>query len=115
MAVDGDAEVRRTLGACLGVEGFDVVCAADGAEAERNARQGNYACLLINLRWQESLTLLRRLRPVLPTTPAILTTAIPDTPRREELETLGACSLLLKPLDLEELLSLLFQLTGGHP
>jgi DNA-binding response OmpR family regulator len=112
LAVDEDVEMRRTLSNCLAAEGFHVVSAGTATEAERCASDGDYACILINLRWQESLTLLRRLRPLLPTTPVVLATAIPGQPMHEHLAPLGVRGLLLKPFGLDELLSLLRELTG---
>jgi CheY-like chemotaxis protein len=109
LVADDDADVRRLLARHLREAGYDVVEAADGAEAVALARQAPPGLVLMDLRMptMDGLAALKALRAE-PTTrhlPVIILTASPGMleESRPVVEALGGVRLMAKPCTPEEL------------
>jgi len=109
LVADDDADVRRLLARHLREAGYDVVEAADGAEAVALARQAPPGLVLMDLRMptMDGLAALRELRAE-PTTrdlPVIMMTASPGMleESRPVVEALGGARLIAKPCTPEDL------------
>jgi DNA-binding response OmpR family regulator len=115
LLIEDDFAIRRTLAQVLTEEGYDVRCAANGREAlvllaDRAGRPG----LIILDLWMPSMNGLefRRLQQGLAEwaeIPVVVITASRLLPR--ELSALGLDHVLRKPLDLDQLLAKVTELT----
>jgi DNA-binding NtrC family response regulator len=104
LVVDDEALARASLAALLGREGYDVVVAGDGLQAEGLARARSFDLVLLDLRLpgMDGLSLLRRWRD-LPDAPAvILMTAYGDSETAIEAMKDGAFDYITKPINYAE-------------
>jgi DNA-binding NtrC family response regulator len=104
---DDDATHRRMVGAALGAVGLECDFAEDGEEALRSAAAAPPDLVLLDVRMPrlDGLATLRRLAPLLPHVPVVMVTAHGDVPTAVEAMKLGARDFLEKPVDIEELRS----------
>lgn len=109
LVVDDDGEMRALLVDVLGDEGYDVVEAANGAEALIRLRADSFAAIVLdkNMPGLSGLDLLPGLRVVCPETPVILITAFGDVATYMEAMEKGAYEYVFKPFRMEELLRIL--------
>ena len=109
LVVDDDGEMRALLVDVLGDEGYDVVEAANGAEALIRLRAVSFAAIVLdkNMPGLSGLDLLPGLRVVCPETPVILITAFGDVATYMEAMEKGAYEYVFKPFRMEELLRIL--------
>jgi CheY-like chemotaxis protein len=121
LIVEDDADTRELLTTLLSTEGFHAVTAEDGLEALhvlRAVRHGapNVPCLvLLDLSMPRfSGTEFRRAQlddPVVAAVPVAVMSGAADAESRAQ--TLGAVATLVKPLDLDVLLSVVHRYCGG--
>jgi CheY-like chemotaxis protein len=111
LLVDDDLDVRRSLAELLEEEGYEVVCAADGAQALRElAAPAMPHAILLDLAmpvmdgW--TFRALQRRDPRLAAIPTIVISAS-HAPDRGALDGLHADAVLPKPFDLERLVETL--------
>ncbi|MBI4734702.1 MAG: response regulator [candidate division NC10 bacterium] len=106
LVVDDDGEMRALLVDVLGGEGYDVIEAANGAEALIRLRADPFAAIVLdkNMPGLSGLDLLPGLRVICPETPVILITAFGDVATYMEAMEKGAYEYVFKPFRMEELL-----------
>ena len=105
LVVDDDPALSRTLRRALGVEGYDVECAPDGAEAlERLAADRYDAVVLdVNMPRVDGLAVCRSMRSRRDRTPVLMLTARDQVGDRVAGLDAGADDYLVKPFALDEL------------
>ncbi len=107
LTVEDDASIRRGIVDALTFSGYRVIEAKDGKEGLEAALHREYDLLLLDLVLPErdGLDILRRVRVVRPTVPAIILTARGDENDRVEGLRLGADDYVVKPFSVKELLA----------
>jgi two-component system phosphate regulon response regulator OmpR len=106
VVVDDEEDIRSTLEEYLGLQGFRVSCAANGAELRRLVDEENFdlAVLDITMPGEDGLSLARFLREHTDVGIVMLTASSDVIDRIVGLE-MGADDYLAKPVDLRELLA----------
>jgi two-component system response regulator MprA len=107
LVVDDDEAIRASLRRGLTFEGFDVVLAADGAEALRLLRDEPPDLMVLDVMMPgpDGLEVVRRLRAVDDRLPVVLLTARDAVPDRVAGLESGADDYLVKPFAFSELLA----------
>lgn len=109
LVVDNEADIRRFIEVNLRLEGFEVVAAADGAEALERARDSEPALVLLDVMMPgiDGIEVCRRLRadPRTSHIPVILLTAKSMTVDKVVGLAAGADDYVLKPFDPMELIA----------
>jgi two-component system, OmpR family, response regulator MprA len=105
LVVDDDPALARTLRRALGVEGYAVECAADGAEALHRLAQARYDAVVLDVSMPrlDGLAVCRRMRERRDTTPVLMLTARETVGDRVAGLDAGADDYLVKPFALDEL------------
>jgi DNA-binding NtrC family response regulator len=107
LIVDDDETIRATMKAILEEEGYTVDLAGNGKEGiqKTNERAYNIALLDIRLPDMEGVQLLKLMKETLPRTRKIMVTGYPSTQNAIEALNKNADAYLIKPVDIEKLLS----------
>jgi len=107
LLVDDDRAIRDSLARALDLEGYEVLTAADGAEALRITREEHPDVLVLDVMMPsvDGLTVCRVLRFEQDRTPILMLTARTETTDRVAGLDAGADDYLPKPFDLDELLA----------
>ena len=107
LIADDDRAIRESLARALGLEGYDVVQANDGAVALSllESAQPDVAVLDVMMPNVDGLTVCRVLRAEKNRIPVLMLTARTETPDRVAGLDAGADDYLPKPFDLDELLA----------
>ena len=107
LLVDDDRAIRESLARALDLEGYEVLTAADGAEALRITREEHPDVLVLDVMMPsvDGLTVCRVLRFEQDRTPILMLTARTETTDRVAGLDAGADDYLPKPFDLDELLA----------
>jgi len=107
LIVDDDETIRATMKAILEEEGYTVDLAGNGKEGiqKTNERAYNVALLDIRLPDMEGVQLLKLMKETLPRTRKIMVTGYPSTQNAIEALNKNADAYLIKPVDIEKLLS----------
>jgi DNA-binding NtrC family response regulator len=105
LVVDDEAAQRGVLAGFLAKRGYDVLAAASGAEAMRQAAAHPIDLVLTDLRMpdQSGLDLLGQLRRLNPDVPVVVMTAFGTVETAVQAMKQGAADYLTKPIDLDEL------------
>jgi two-component system, OmpR family, response regulator MprA len=105
LVVDDDPALARTLRRALGVEGYDVECAGDGAEALRRLSGCRFDAVLLDVSMPrlDGLAVCRRMRERRDRTPVLMLTARDAVGDRVSGLDAGADDYLVKPFALDEL------------
>ena len=105
LVVDDDPALARTLRRALGVEGYDVECAGDGAEALQllSAARFDAVVLDVSMPRLDGLAVCRRMRERRDRTPVLMLTARDAVDDRVSGLDAGADDYLVKPFSLDEL------------
>ena len=105
LVVDDEANLRKVLSAMLRREGFDVLTAADGAEALDLLARHPVEVVLTDLKMPhlDGMALLERVNRDYPGTPVVMLTAHGTVDTAVTAMKLGAFDYLTKPFDKEEL------------
>jgi two-component system response regulator MprA len=103
--VDDDPALARTLRRALGIEGFAVECAADGAEALQRLAGARFDAVVLDLAMPrvDGLAVCRRMRARRDRTPVLILTARDAVADRVSGLDAGADDYLVKPFALDEL------------
>ena len=105
LVVDDDPALSRTLRRALGVEGYDVDTAPDGAEALQRLAASRYDAVVldVNMPRVDGLAVCRSMRARRDSTPGLMLTARDAVGDRVEGLDAGADDYLVKPFALDEL------------
>lgn len=106
LIAEDDRTARQSLAGLLQEEGFEVLCAETGSQAQTLLmnEEPDVALLDIRMPGMDGLTLVRRVRESGLTTPLIVMTAHGDSNTAIEAMKSGAFDYVLKPLDFHQLL-----------
>jgi DNA-binding NtrC family response regulator len=107
LVVDDDDTIRATMKAILEDEGYEVDLAASGKEGIQKAKETSYNIALLDIRLpdMEGVELLKLMKPAEPRTRKIMVTGYPSTQNAIEALNKNADAYLIKPVDIEKLLS----------
>ena len=105
--IDDDVSARTALERVLTAEGYEVAGYGDGPTGLKAALEEDFDCVLTDLRMPgvSGLELIDRLREELPNLPVVLMTAHGTTETAIEATRRGAFDYILKPFEMEELIS----------
>ncbi|MGD1029800.1 MAG: sigma-54 dependent transcriptional regulator [Opitutaceae bacterium] len=105
--IDDDVSARESLERVLTGEDFEVICFPNGKSGLAAALEQDFDCVLTDLRMPDisGLELIDKLREELPNLPVVLMTAHGTTEAAIEATRRGAFDYILKPFEMEELLS----------
>ena len=105
LVVDDDPALSRTLRRALGIEGYDVECAGDGAEALQRLTADRFDAVVLDVSMPrvDGLALARRMRERRDRTPVLMLTARDAVDDRVSGLDAGADDYLVKPFALDEL------------
>lgn len=108
LVADDDALVRGALVRSLAAIGYDVTAAANGLEATELLDRGQYEVIVSDIAMPEvdGIQLLRAIRTRDPDVPVVLITGAPDVATAMQAVRLGALVYLTKPVDLDEMRSI---------
>ena len=117
LLVDDDARIRRTVGAGLRLEGFEVVPAAGGRAALAAVEQTDPAVMLLDMAMPDldGLEVLRRLRAAGHDLPVCVLSARDEIGDRVAGLEAGADDYVVKPFALEEVVARLHALLRRRP
>jgi DNA-binding response OmpR family regulator len=101
LVVDDDPALARTLRRALGVEGYDVECAGDGAEALQRLSGSRFDAVVLDVSMPrlDGLAVCRRMRERRDRTPVLMLTARDAVGDRVSGLDAGADDYLVKPCD----------------
>ena len=109
LAVDDSASMRQMVSFTLKGAGYDVLEAADGAEALNLAKtnQVNLVVTDVNMPRMDGITLVKELRslPAYKFTPLLLLTTESSPEKKQEGKAAGATGWIVKPFNPEQLLA----------
>lgn len=107
LLVEDEQMLRESLAQLLTEEGLEVVQAADGKAGHEAALAEGFDLVITDMRMPEmdGLTLLKRLRQVIPQTPVIVITAFGTVESAIAAMRAGAADYVLKPVQFEDVLS----------
>jgi two-component system, OmpR family, response regulator MprA len=105
LVVDDDPALARTLRRALGVEGYHVECAGDGAEALQRLSAARFDAVVLDVSMPrlDGLAVCRRMRERRDRTPVLMLTARDAVGDRVSGLDAGADDYLVKPFALDEL------------
>ncbi|MEI7533691.1 MAG: sigma-54 dependent transcriptional regulator, partial [Verrucomicrobiae bacterium] len=117
LIVDDDPGQRSLLDSFLRGQGFETVLADSGERALELLPSGKFSMMISDVRMPglTGLETLQRARKIFPTLPVLLVTAYADIRDAVEAMRDGALNYLAKPIDLDELLATVRQVTGLAP
>ena len=119
LIVDDEPALVELLETELTVAGYEVVCASDGLEGLAKAIQERPHLIILDVAMpkMDGYEALRKLRSSAGTkaTPVILLTAKNETNSIMEAQRLGATDYLIKPIEPEELLTMLRRYLAPNP
>lgn len=106
LVIDDERAIRRSLIDILGMEGFEVDEAADGTEGIKKIKDGNYDCILCDIKMPKTdgLEVLDAARESKPDVPFILISGHGNIETAVEAVKKGAFDYISKPPDLNRLL-----------
>ncbi|TFH23632.1 response regulator [Candidatus Bathyarchaeota archaeon] len=107
LIVDDDDTIRSTMKAILEDEGYEVDLATSGKEGVQKAKETSYNIALLDIRLpdMEGVELLKLMKPAVPRTRKLMVTGYPSTQNAIEALNKNADAYLIKPVDIEKLLS----------
>ena len=107
LIVDDDDTIRSTMKAILEDEDYIVDLAASGKEGIQKSKETSYNIALLDIRLpdMEGVELLKLMKPAVPRTRKIMVTGYPSTQNAIEALNKNADAYLIKPVDIEKLLS----------
>ncbi len=107
LVVDDDETIRTTMKVILQDEGYQVDLAASGKEAIQKTQEKSYNIALLDIRLpdMEGVELLKLLKDGIPRTRKIMVTGYPSMQNAISALNKNADAYLLKPVDVEKLLS----------
>ena len=115
LIVDDEENLLVLLERIFKREGFAVKTASTAAEALEMVDQDGFRLAILDIKMFpiSGITLLAEIRKRSPATEIIMVTAYPTAESREECMKYGAARYLTKPLDIQELKTIVRHLTAG--
>lgn len=115
LIVDDDPGQRSLLDSFLRGQGYETVVAGSGEQALEFLKEGRFSMMISDVRMPglSGLDTLRRARQQHAVLPVLLVTAFADIRDAVDAMRDGALNYLAKPIDLDELLATVRQVTGG--
>lgn len=115
LIVDDEENLLLLLERVLKKEGFDVKTATDAAQALEILDRGAFRLAIVDIKMfpVNGITLLGEIKKRSPETAVVMITAYPTSDSREESMKCGAAKYLTKPLDIQELKTIVQSLTAG--
>lgn len=109
LVVDDDQRMVKTICDILRVKGYEAMTAYTGDEAVRLVRTGDPDCVLMDIKMpgNDGVMTMRLIKDLAPDLPVILMSAYATDAQAAEARTLGAYSVLTKPVDIQMVLSFL--------
>lgn len=109
LIVDDHEDVRRSLADILEARGYEVYTASDGQEAVEAVRNRPFCFVVMDIRMPRmgGVQALKELRELRPEVPVALVSVYNMHSSTQRFLDLGAVAVLTKPLDIENLISLL--------
>ncbi|MEZ5017703.1 MAG: sigma-54 dependent transcriptional regulator [Flavipsychrobacter sp.] len=106
LVIDDESAIRRTLNEILSFEGFKIEEAADGAEGLKKIQEGNYDCILCDVKMpkMDGLEVLEKTKEINPDVPFIVISGHGNIETAVEAVKKGAFDFISKPPDLNRLL-----------
>ena len=106
LVIDDEKAIRKALTEILTFEGFTVEEAADGAEGAKKIKEGNYDCILCDIKMpkMDGLEVLQLAREEKPDTPFIVISGHGNIETAVDAVKKGAYDYISKPPDLNRLL-----------
>ena len=107
LVIEDDGETAEQIADCLGANGYDVDCAADGESGLHRALAGSYVVMTVDrlLPHLDGLEIIRRLRLQGIATPALILSALGEVDERVRGLRAGGDDYLVKPFASQELLA----------
>lgn len=117
LIVEDDITFSLMLTTWLGKKGFEVKSTASVADAKKRVEQGNFGLILSDLRLPDSdgIDLLKWLKQEHPALPLIMMTSYAEIQTAVQAMKLGAADYISKPLNPDELLSKIKEITRSEP
>lgn len=117
LVADDSAEIREMLFEALSSIDCTVICAADGLEALARLELGSYDLVITDYHMPHvnGMALLRRVKTLTPSLPAILITGQTSADVIEEAKGAGATLVILKPFAIPHILSLVELIRDRRP
>lgn len=106
LVIDDERAIRNTLNEILSFEGFKVEEAADGAEGLKKIQDGNYDCILCDVKMpkMDGIEVLEKVKESHPDTPFIVISGHGNIETAVDAVKKGAYDFISKPPDLNRLL-----------
>lgn len=113
LIAEDEAELSRAVSAVLAHQGYEVIAAADGAEAVEKASDGTFDCMVFDIMMprMDGIEALKRIRSTGDMTPVIMLTAKAEVDDRVDGLDAGADDYLTKPFSMKELLARIRSMT----
>lgn len=117
LVVDDDPVVRRSLVRVLEQERYEVAEAASGEEAIHKLDAGAYALVALDMRMPRlgGMTVLQHVHNHHPGTAIVVMTGFPSLENAKESIHLGAFDFLLKPLDANQIRTVVSRALASRP
>jgi DNA-binding response OmpR family regulator len=109
LVVDDDRRMVKTICDILKVKGYEAESAHSGEEALEKLQGADPDCVLMDIKMPglDGVETLKRIREVSPYLPVVLMSAFASEEQAEEATRHGACAVLTKPIDFQQVLSFL--------
>ena len=118
LVVDDDEVVRETLGTILQDHGFEITCAADVSQALKFISSHKYDVLLSDLHMPgagDGLTVVSAMRHANPEAVTLLLSAFPEMSAAANAILMQADEILVKPMNIPDLLDAITQRLAKGP
>lgn len=116
LAIDDSVSIRKSISFILGQEGYEVVEAADGAEALSKAKSDKFNLVItdINMPVMDGIELTKQLRQTegYKFTPIIALTTENQMSKMDEGKAAGATGWIVKPFESEKLIAVVKKVIG---
>lgn len=114
LVIDDDTAIRTTLSDILEVKGFDVVAVGTGTEGIDKVKSEDFDVAIIDIRLPDikGTEVLKQIKRTKPQINCIIITAYPEEDPSNTLSQ-GASGFFIKPIDLDEMLSVIEKVVGG--
>ena len=114
LIIDDEAQLRRSLSLILKCNNYKVASAESARDGLQMLEREKYDLVFLDVKLPDGngIHLLPSIRQLQPKIPVIILTAHVEQAATSEAERLGACAYLIKPIDPEEILTLVAKNLG---